>query len=336
MERASQIQFSDKKYKVFSDYPFINQYLKHERFEITEDEQDADIIWRTTAVDEEDWAQIKGKSFVFNQFPFQSCVVMKQHLAQTIQCVFGDTKFLMRTYNLEKELDLFVADYYRREKEGEDNLWILKPPNMARSLDMIITDNLPLVIRTMETGPKIAQKYISNPVLRRGKKVDLRYILLVKSIQPLMLFLYKNFWIRSANNDYTVDRRHLSTYQTQFTVMNYGEVTDFKQIQYQDFIEEFQKDYNTNWSVINEKIKKMLRNTFIAVATKYPEMHNDNSRAVYGIDIMIDAETMEPKLLEITFSPDCKRACEYYPSFYDDVFHSLYLETMSENMERII
>jgi len=88
----------------------------------------------------------------------------------------------MRTYNLEKELELFVADYYRREKEGEDNLWILKPPNMARSLDMIITDNLPLVIRTMETGPKIAQKYISNPVLRRGKKVDLRYILLVKSI----------------------------------------------------------------------------------------------------------------------------------------------------------
>ena len=81
--------------------------------------------------------------------------------------------------------------------------------------------------------------------------------------------------------------------------------------------------------MINEKIKKMLRNTFIAVATKYPEMHNDNSRAVYGIDIMIDAETMEPKLLEITFSPDCKRACEYYPSFYDDVFHSLYLETMS-------
>jgi len=70
MERASQIQFSDKKYKVFSDYPFINQYLKHERFEITEDEQNADIVWRTTAVDEEDWAQIKGKSFVFNQFPF--------------------------------------------------------------------------------------------------------------------------------------------------------------------------------------------------------------------------------------------------------------------------
>lgn len=80
----------------------------------------------------------------------------------------------------------------------------------------------------------------------------------------------------------------------------------------------------------------MLRNVFIAVATKYPQMHDDNSRAVYGIDIMIDSETMEPKLLEITFSPDCKRACEYYPTFYDDVFHTLFLETMSDSMERII
>lgn len=46
-------------------------------------------------------------------------------------------------------------------------------------------------------------------------------------------------------------------------------------------------------------------------------MQDDKCRAVYGIDIMIDADTMEPKLLEITFSPDCKRACEYYPTFYD-------------------
>jgi len=162
---------------------------------------------------------------------------MKHNLANTVQTVLGDTKFLMRTYDLEKELSLFVGDFYRREKEGQDNLWILKPPNMARSIDMIITDNLSLVIRAMETGPKIAQKYISHPVLRRNRKVDLRYILLVKSISPLTLFLYKNFWIRSANNEYTLDRRHLSTYETQFTVMNYGNVSNFQQIKYQDFIE---------------------------------------------------------------------------------------------------
>lgn len=108
---------------------------------------------------------------------------------------------------------------------------------MARSMDMIISDNLPALIKSLETGPKIAQKYIANPVLRQGRKVDLRYVLLIKSVQPLTLFLYKHFWIRSSNNPYTVDRRALATYETQFTVMNYGNVSDFKQIKYKDFIE---------------------------------------------------------------------------------------------------
>lgn len=74
---------------------------------------------------------------------------MKHNLAETIQTVFGDTKFLQRTYNLEKELKVFVADYYDRESRSEDNLWIIKPPNMARSMDMIISDNLPALIKSL-------------------------------------------------------------------------------------------------------------------------------------------------------------------------------------------
>lgn len=169
--------------------------------------------------------------------------------------------------------------------------------------------------------------------MRQGRKVDLRYVLLIKSVQPLTLFLYKHFWIRSSNNPYTVDRRALATYETQFTVMNYAKVSDFKQIKYKDFIEEFEKDYSpVQWSSIHEKIKKMLRNTFIAAGIKYPEMQDDKCRAVYGIDIMVDADTMEPKLLEMTFSPDCKRACEYYPTFYNEVFETLFLDIVGENM----
>lgn len=164
---------------------------------------------------------------------------MKHNLADTVQSVLGNNNFLMRTYNLENQLPEFIGDFKKREREGEDNIWILKPPNMARSLDMIITDNLSLIIKCMETGPKIAQKYIERPVLRKGNKVDLRYILLVKSMNPLTMYLYKHFWIRSSNNRYNVDRRYLSTYETQFTVMNYGTVSDFKQIPYKDFIEDF-------------------------------------------------------------------------------------------------
>ena len=48
-------------------------------------------------------------------------------------------------------------------------------------------------------------------------------------------------------------------------------------------------------------------------------------RSLYGIDVMITDE-FEPKILEVTFSPDCKRACRFNPEFFNDVFDCLFLD----------
>jgi tubulin--tyrosine ligase-like protein 12 len=63
-----------------------------------------------------------------------------------------------------------------------------------------------------------------------GKKVDLRFILVVRSVSPVDICLFKHFWIRSANKDYALDERSLSSYDTHFTVMNYGAGEDMKTI----------------------------------------------------------------------------------------------------------
>ncbi|KAM3221492.1 hypothetical protein P3L10_020762 [Capsicum annuum] len=66
---------------------------------------------------------------------------------------------------------------------------------MARTIDTTITSNLSAIIRLMETGPKISQKYIEHPALFEGRKFDLRYIVLVRSMNPLEIFLAEVFWI---------------------------------------------------------------------------------------------------------------------------------------------
>jgi len=61
----------------------------------------------------------------------------------------GSPQWLQPTYNLETHLSQLIGDYCVRKKEGLDNLWILKPWNMARTIDTTVTDNLPAIIRLM-------------------------------------------------------------------------------------------------------------------------------------------------------------------------------------------
>ena len=51
----------------------------------------------------------------------------------------------------------------------------------------------------METGPKICQKYIERPATFRGRKFDLRLLVLLRSVRPLEALLYDVFWVSPDN-----------------------------------------------------------------------------------------------------------------------------------------
>ena len=40
-------------------------------------------------------------------------------------------------------------------------------------------------------------------------------------------------------------------------------------------------------------------------------------------------KNVEPRLLEVNFSPDCVRACKYHPDFFNHVFQLLFLHENS-------
>uniref|UniRef100_A0A803MG33 Tubulin--tyrosine ligase-like protein 12 SET-like domain-containing protein n=1 Tax=Chenopodium quinoa TaxID=63459 RepID=A0A803MG33_CHEQI len=295
--------------QVYTDIPHVQEFLTRPEFAITCEPKEADILWTSMQVDEETKKAvgIRDDQYI-NQFPHEACLVMKHHLAETMQEAHGTPEWLQPTYDLESHLTELIGDYYVREREGLDNLWILKPWNMARTIDTTITSNLSAIIRLMETGPKICQKYIEHPSLFRGKKFDLRYIVLVRSINPLDIFLANVFWVRLSNNAYSLDERSLYEYETHFTVMNYRGVLNH--LQTQEFVKEFEQEHQVKWLDIHQRIRNMIRSVFEAAVAVHPEMHSPKSRAIYGVDVMLDSSFC-PKLLEVTYCPDCSRACTY-------------------------
>ncbi|RWR75193.1 tubulin--tyrosine ligase-like protein 12 isoform X2 [Cinnamomum micranthum f. kanehirae] len=295
--------------RLHTDIPHVEEFLTRSEFTFTPNPTDADIIWTSVQVDEEVKRAIGLKDHQYiNQFPFEACLVMKHHLAETVHMAKGSAEWLQPTYNLETHLSELIGDYFVRKRDGLNNLWILKPWNMARTIDTTVTDDLSAVIRLMETGPKICQKYIEHPALFQGKKFDLRYIVLVRSMNPLEIFLSDVFWARLANNPYTLDKSSLLEYETHFTVMNY--VGRLNHMNTSEFVMEFEREHQVKWLDIHQRVRTMIRDVFESAASVHPEMQSPLSRAMYGVDVMLDC-SFQPKLLEVTYCPDCTRACKY-------------------------
>ena len=77
-----------------------------------------------------------------------------------------------------------------------DNTWIVKPWNLARSMDTNVSRHLSQIVRLVETGPKICQKYIQRPALFQGRKFDLRILVMLKRLRPLEAYVADMFWVR--------------------------------------------------------------------------------------------------------------------------------------------
>ncbi|XP_042492854.1 tubulin--tyrosine ligase-like protein 12 isoform X3 [Macadamia integrifolia] len=214
--------------RVYTDIPQVEELLTRPEFALTNDPKDADIIWTSTQMDDD----VKKATGVtddqyINQFPFEACLVMKHHLAETVQKA------------------------------------------------------------------------------------------------------------RLANNAYSLDKRSFFEYETHFTVMNY--IGKLNHMNTPDFVMEFEKEHQVRWIDIHHRVQTMIRTVFEAAAIVHPGMHGSTSRAIYGVDVMLDC-SFQPKLLEVTYCPDCTRACKYDTKavvgngdiikgqdFYNHVFGCLFL-----------
>ena len=332
---------TNRKIKVFTQYENIARNLSHSRFEIVATEEEADIVWLTHHFKQFKELAAESPMKRINQFPFEHVFTIKDLLCivcrRMRQGDHNDPEWLPTTFNMKTELCKFVSHFQYREDQGLDNHWIVKPWNLARGLDMHVSKSLSQILKHSLAGvPKIVQKYLHHPVLFErpeiGKvKFDIRYILLLRSIKPLKVYAYNRFWLRLANEKFELNK--YDVYEKHFTVMNYNEAP-LEKLLCEDFIAKFENQHpEHNWNdQVQKKIFKMFRQVFEGACALEPPQgiaHNSQSRAMYACDLMLNWEDqgqMVPKILEINWGPDCDRACDYYPEFFNDIFSTLYLD----------
>ncbi|XP_034529609.1 tubulin--tyrosine ligase-like protein 12 isoform X2 [Notolabrus celidotus] len=196
----------DKVLKVYSEMSQVTNNLTLPRFQLTEDEEEADIMWSYNHFKDFRKLSEERPHVMLNQFPCENIVTVKDCLSAVARRLKGGPSpdWLPETFNLHTELPQFIKHYQLRQQRGEDNHWICKPWNLARGLDTHITNNLDYIIRQRESTPKVVCKYLEDPVLFHREelgmvKFDIRYMLMVRSLKPLKLYTYNVFWLRFAN-----------------------------------------------------------------------------------------------------------------------------------------
>jgi len=343
----------EHKLKIFTDMDQVMAGLTDTRFEFVDSPADADIIWTQHHLQDFKAFSEETPDKYINQFPCE-CMLTVKHLLAVVarrasslagggfvdhRTLATEPPWLPATFNLKTELSQFVSYFQHRAARGLDNHWICKPFNLARGLDAKVTNDLNCILRLAESGPKIACKYVTNPVLLSRDdigpvKFDLRFVVMVISVAPLKLVVHQKFIVRVANKPFSLDQ--LDDYEKHFTVMNYKKGVNMKKISCEEFVDMFDSQLlHHKWNNVLDKIHAVIRELFTAAVIRPPPAgigHSPQSRAIYGVDVMLEwgntamdeKGVIQPVLLECNFGPDNTRLLSAYPDFYNDLFSSLF------------
>ena len=74
---------------------------------------------------------------------YEAAIVNKQNLKDLLYECYGSSLggAQTTTYGLENEVQAFIGDFQERAAKGDDNVWIVKPTAMARSIDIWVVKN---------------------------------------------------------------------------------------------------------------------------------------------------------------------------------------------------
>ncbi|CAH0731991.1 unnamed protein product, partial [Brenthis ino] len=323
------------KWKVTTITPIVvKKTLTNSGFKLVKSECDTAECPQEETVD---WIGIWGKhmkSIMFraikdgqkmNHFPGTFQIGRKDRLWRNLQKLaskYGVSEFgiMPKTYVLPHDLKILKHDWEKYAANNEK--WIIKPPASARGTGIKVVSRWTQIPKKK---PVVVQRYVSKPYLINGSKFDLRLYVLVTSIHPLRIYLYKDGLARFASVKYNDELSslndrymHLTNYSINRLSKSYTPNEDFAaceghkwtlQTLFQYLKTEQKVDVDTLWENIKDLVIKTIicGEASISSLTKANVTSRYNCYELFGIDVLLDQD-LKPWLLEVNISPSLHSA----------------------------
>lgn len=276
-----------------------------------------------------------------NHFPHTKCLTKKDLLIRAMRkmrAVHGRIfDFVPAGFILPSEYTKFVQAYAEDDEAqktlGEKNsqtVWICKPADLSRGRKIFLIKDLSELCYDQQY---VIQRYVPNPMTIGGYKVDLRVYVLVTSMQPLRIHVFRNGLARFGtakydNNMQEIDNlfSHLTnssinklsqTYNTDKDVIGSGCKWDFASLRRWMNAPQNNNIFSDTSSspahFIQDRFATLWRRICdIAICTiltaLQPGALSSSCFELFGFDILVD-EALRPWLLEVNCAPALSIDC---------------------------
>ncbi|CAI6373504.1 unnamed protein product [Macrosiphum euphorbiae] len=226
-------------------------------------------------------------------------------------------------YTNELELDVYAKCKYLLEEvktycpqhyiDGITNTWIIKPTSNCSGHGIMLSRDLQTIKQKIPKSDVfrnnyILQKYIERPLLVYTCKIDLRQWFLVTSMNPVVVWMYKEGYVRFCTNSFSMGNMHESIHlsnvrlQIRYRKIRNSQVPaecmwDYRELQ--NHLRNIGQEY-----VWDELIFPGMSESIYAVlqAATDTSFYRDNTFQLYGADFLI-ADNFIPYLIEINSIP---------------------------------
>ena len=281
------------------------------------------VCWSDTSVALERIMKM-GRLQKINHYPGMLELVRKagtaRNLNKMLKAVGKEYKFFPKTFMLP-------ADYTELKKEWEpgknhgNKTFIVKPSKGCQGTGIRLTRCLDEI---SPHEPNIVQRYLHRPHLLDGYKYDLRLYVLLSSLNPLRIFLFREGLVRVCTQKYHAVEKNMSDVRMHLT--NYAINKDseaFVQPEDEENCDDSHKrtisslmrtladeghDTQALWTAIGEvcvktiiSVQPHLEHTYFTCRRR-SEDAGFGCFELLGFDIMMDHK-MRPFLLEVNHSP---------------------------------